>query len=106
MIHASIADAASLGRVVRLARKERGLSQRALAERCACSQRFISELERGKPTAEVGKAIHVLAILGVELFAETADVRNDAREAVDAVTRRVVSRIEKGTPPTSLSDYL
>ena len=106
MIYEDIADAASLGRVVRLARKERGWSQRALAEHCSCSQRFISELERGKPTAEVGKAIYVLAALGVVLHAETSGVRGNAREAVGMVTKRVASSIAKRTPPTSLSDYL
>lgn len=106
MIHESIADATAFGRAVRLARKERGLSQRALAEQCACSQRFISELERGKPTAEVGKAIHVLAVLGVRLYAETSDVRGNAREAVDMVTSRIAANLSKATSRATLSDYL
>ena len=106
MIYETIADAAAFGRAVRLARKERGLSQRALAEQCACSQRFISELERGKPTAEVGKAIHVLVVLGVRLHAETSCVQGNAREAVDVVTSRVAARLSKAALRTTLSDYL
>lgn len=106
MIHENITDAAAFGRAVRLARKERGLSQRALAERCGCSQRFISELERGKQTAELGKAIQVLAVLGMRLHVETSDVRGNARAAVDGVTKRVAANLSKTTPRVTLSDYL
>lgn len=106
MIHETITDSADLGRTVRLSRKARGLSQRALAEQCGCSQRFISELERGKQTAEVGKAIHVLAVLGITLYAETSDMRATASEAVDAVTKRVAKSLSGARPSVSLSNYL
>lgn len=106
MICETIKDAADLGRAVRLARRASGLSQRALAKQCGCSQRFISELERGKQTAEVGKAIHVLAHLDVALRAETSGARGGAGEAVGAVTRRVARGLAKDGPRVALSDYL
>lgn len=106
MIHETITGSVELGRVVRLSRKARGLSQRALAEQSGCSQRFISELERGKQTSEVGKAIHVLSVLGVTLYAETSDERASAGEAVEAVTRRVAKQLTAEKRRVSLSDYL
>lgn len=30
--------------------------------------RFLSELERGKETAEIGKAVHALQLLGLEVI--------------------------------------
>lgn len=106
MIHEIIANSADFGRAMRFSRKARGLSQRALAEQCGCSQRFISELERGKQTAELGKAIHVLAVLGVTLCAETTDARTTANEAVGVVTKRVAKSLSGARPHVSLSDYL
>lgn len=34
---------------------------------------FISQLENGKETAEIGKVINVLMTLGVDLYAEERD---------------------------------
>lgn len=47
------------------------------------SMRFLSELERGKKTAEIGKALHALRLLGLEV------VVLPRREAPPS-TRRVV----------------
>jgi hypothetical protein len=33
--------------------------------------RFLSELERGKPTVQLGMAIRVLALFGLDLHVET-----------------------------------
>ena len=102
-----LSDAASFGRVVRAERKELGLSQRELAQRCACSQRFISELERGKQTAELGKALGVLEELGLVVRVERRDPAAAGREAVDRLVERTVARLgrsERKRP--SLADYL
>lgn len=57
------------GAMVRQARRSRGLSQEALAELAAVGKRFVSDLERGKPTAELGKALKVSRALGITLAA-------------------------------------
>lgn len=102
-----ITSASQFGQAVRLARKERGLSQRALAQRCGCSQRFISELERGKPTAELGKALGVLGELGFSIRVEGRSVSHSGSEAVDRLRERVNSDLERAERRrTSLSDYL
>lgn len=60
-------ETATLGAFVRQQRKHRGLTQLDVAELVKVSDRFLRELEHGKPTAENGKVIDVLAVLGYGL---------------------------------------
>lgn len=60
-------SAKDVGAAVRAARREEGLTQRELAEACGCGTRFISELENGKPTIELGRAIRVLNTLSLDV---------------------------------------
>lgn len=57
----------SLGRAVRAIRKQLGLTQPELAMTAGTSLRFIVEVEKGKPTCQIGKVLTVLATLGVTL---------------------------------------
>lgn len=61
---------ADLGAVIRQARKRQGMTQAELCDLCGVSVTYLSELERGKATAELGKALHVAAMLGIDLTAE------------------------------------
>lgn len=56
-----------IGRIVRAARRAQGLRQDQLAGAANVGPRFLSELEAGKKTAQVGKVLAVLAALGCEL---------------------------------------
>lgn len=58
-------EAGDLGRWIRHARRNQALSTQAAADLCGVSRRFLSEVERGKPTAQVGKVLHVLTQLGL-----------------------------------------
>lgn len=60
-----------LGRAVREARRTQGLRQPDLAAAAGTSVRFIVELEKGKPTIQLGKALHVLQMLGLEVHLGT-----------------------------------
>lgn len=107
MAYAVIDNARSFGQAVRAARKEKGLSQRLLAEQCGCSQRFVSELERGKPTAELEKALALLAHLGLSLTADRRQPASDGRDAVEHLVGSVTERLERqARRTTSLADYL
>ncbi len=55
---------ADIGEIVRATRKDAGLRQYELAGVAGVGLRFIVDLEAGKPTAQVGKVLHVLAMLG------------------------------------------
>jgi y4mF family transcriptional regulator len=55
---------ADIGAIVRSTRKASGLRQDELAGAAGVGLRFIVDLEAGKPTAQIGKALQVLAALG------------------------------------------
>lgn len=65
-----IVDAKTLGGAIRSRRKELGYTQTFLAEFTGFSVTFISDLERGKPTAEIGKTIQLIQVLGMDLLVE------------------------------------
>jgi HTH-type transcriptional regulator/antitoxin HipB len=53
----------AFGSAVRRARKDQGLSQVELAARAGVGRPWLSELETGKRTAELGRALSVLSAL-------------------------------------------
>jgi HTH-type transcriptional regulator/antitoxin HipB len=58
-------------------RKSLEITQIDLAGASGLGPRFIGDLERGKPTCEIGKTLHVLNMLGIELQVIT---RTDTHE--------------------------
>ncbi len=56
-----------LSQFIRQQRKSIGLSQAELAGASGLGVRFIGDLERGKPTCELGKTLQALAMLGIEV---------------------------------------
>ena len=57
-------DSIELGRIVRQERKAQGLRQVELAAACGVGVRFIVDLEAGKPTLQLEKALLVVRTLG------------------------------------------
>jgi y4mF family transcriptional regulator len=57
----------SISRFIHDRRIARKMSQKALAELAGVGQRFVSELERGKPTVRVAEVDKVLAVFGKRL---------------------------------------
>lgn len=62
-----IVDAKSLGARVRSRRKDLGLTQIDLAGVARVTPRFVGELERGKPRAQLDGVLRILAALGLDL---------------------------------------
>ena len=58
---------ATIGATIRSTRKDLGVTQRDLALTSGTGLRFIIELEKGKETCEIGKALRVLHTLGIEM---------------------------------------
>ena len=56
-----------LGKTIREARRVAGLTQAQVAAAAGVGLRFLIELEAGKPTAQLGKTLAVLTILGCRL---------------------------------------
>lgn len=59
---------ADLGGAIRTERKKQGLTQTDLAEVCGVSLSFVSNLENGKTTTELGKTLKVIQTLGLNLM--------------------------------------
>lgn len=64
-----IEDATQFGAAVATARKALGLTQRELALAINGGERFIVDLEAGKPTAQLGKALAAARAAGLRLAA-------------------------------------
>ena len=62
-----IIDSKSLGEAIRIRRKELKYTQAYIT---GFSVSFISDLERGKATAEIGKAITIINLLGMDILVE------------------------------------
>ncbi len=56
-----------LGEIVKKTRKEQDLTQEHLAATTGIGVRFIRELERGKESCHIGKALTVVAMLGIDV---------------------------------------
>lgn len=59
---------AVLGEIIRAKRRADRLTQAEAAALCSVGTRFLSELEKGKSSAEVGKVLQVLQGLGLDCY--------------------------------------
>lgn len=62
------ATAADIGAAIRKKRKEDGLTLADAAALCGVGYRFLSDLENGKATVQMGKVLQVLTALGLDLY--------------------------------------
>lgn len=59
--------AQQIGELVKDTRKMIGVTQKGLALTSGTGLRFIIDLEKGKPTCQIGKVLTVLYTLGVDM---------------------------------------
>jgi len=64
-----IRTAQDFGQLIQKTRKASKVTQKELAAACGTGIRFIRELESGKPTCELEKALLVASMLGIQLEA-------------------------------------
>ena len=62
-----IIAASELGRTIKQVRQQSGLTQETLASVAGVGIRFVRELEAGKETCQLGKALHILQMLGIKV---------------------------------------
>jgi transcriptional regulator with XRE-family HTH domain len=67
-----ITDIGVLANVVRAARIAQGLTRDDLVNVTGLSPKFITHVEAGKPTAQIGKVFVLLSELGIMLRAQTS----------------------------------
>ena len=65
-----ITDSNSFGNSIRERRKSLGYTQAQISNVTGLSVSFLSDLERGKKTAELEKALYVANILGMDITLE------------------------------------
>lgn len=63
-----VRSAEDLGQVARTHRKNRNLTLETVSGLGNLSPRFLSEFERGKETAEIGKILKALQTIGLEVI--------------------------------------
>lgn len=66
--YGKIGSVAELGNLIRRKRKEIRRTQASIAGLAGVGARFMSELERGKATLELGRALQVLGRLGLDVW--------------------------------------
>ena len=59
----------NIGDLIRTARTAKDFSQQELADMAGVGRRFVSELDNGKPTLEIGRVLTVCQTLGIDLVA-------------------------------------
>ena len=62
-----VTDTTSLGEAIRNTRKRLKVSQKDLALASGTGLRFIIDLEKGKPTCQIGKILGLVRALGIKL---------------------------------------
>lgn len=72
-----IKTATDFGLLIRSRRHERALTQDELAARCGVARRFIIDLEAGKATCQLGKALLVAVELGIRLVDQEVSGSSD-----------------------------
>ncbi len=63
----TVAMATEIGLAVRKKRKKDGLTLAEAAALCGVGYRFMSDLENGKETVQIGKVLTVLTALGLDM---------------------------------------
>ena len=63
-----INDTSEFGKVLKKRRKELKYTQRDLSEFTGFSISYLSDLENGKQTTELGKAIYIANLLGIDVL--------------------------------------
>jgi transcriptional regulator with XRE-family HTH domain len=69
-ITTKVKDSYTLGQIIQQGRLEQGLSQRALAERLGVSQKWVWEMEQGKPGLLMDRLFKTLDSAGITLLTE------------------------------------
>ena len=65
--YGKVRNVGDIGGAIRAKRTAIGMRQEQLAALAGVGPRFLSEIENGKESAEVGKVLHVLRRLGLEV---------------------------------------
>lgn len=91
----ALRNAEQLGMTVRLKRKERGLSQNALAELLGVERKWVLRLEAGNPKAEIALVLRALELVGVRAFLREEEGTGNRPRAGASRLDEVFSRLQR-----------
>ena len=95
MKDSTLRNAEQLGMIIRLKRKEKGLSQNRLAELLGVERKWVLRLEAGNPKAELGLVLKTLSVLSLraslndEGGSPSREDRHASTSRLDEVFRRL-----------------
>ena len=69
-LRGEVRDSEALGRMLQQGRLLRGMTQRQLADQLGISQRYVWEMESGKPSIFTERLFEMMRATGVRLHAE------------------------------------
>ncbi len=69
-----ITNTTDLGNLIRTTRKNAKLTQAELAASSGIGERFIRELEKGKPSCQLAKALLVIQMLGIKVEVQSPPI--------------------------------
>ncbi len=85
MKHCTVGSVADIGQVVCAVRKTHGIRQDDLAGSAGVSHVYLRDLEYGKDTVQMGRALKVLEELGVRV---TVEIPDDVHERLAAMREK------------------
>jgi HTH-type transcriptional regulator/antitoxin HipB len=74
---ATVKDPKAIGSIIRELRKESHMTQAKAAAMCNVGARFLSDLENGKATIQLGKALKVLQAFGLRIILKKRTLTNE-----------------------------
>jgi HTH-type transcriptional regulator/antitoxin HipB len=92
-----IRTATELGAFIRERRTELGMDQMTLAQRAGTSRKWLIEVEKGKPGAEIGLVLRTLKALAVsiDLTADSAWAISDPDKLHPTNINRVLNNLKR-----------
>jgi y4mF family transcriptional regulator len=92
-----IGHASDIGRCVRSERRRLGFTQTQLCDAAQVSRRWLSDLEAGKATAEIGLVLRVMHALDLRLDVSPARSRPDQIDLDDILAAYAPKAAEDGS---------
>ena len=80
LIKTEISSVKDIGKILKKYRKSQNITQIQLSQIANVGNRFIIELEKGKPTIQLDKALHVLNKVGIKINLEYILVEKESNK--------------------------
>ncbi|MDO9435080.1 hypothetical protein [Hydrogenophaga sp.] len=100
-----VQTSAQIGAVLRMVRKLQGVRSDDLAGTAGVGPVFVIDMEKGKPTVQLGKVLQVLHEAGIQVNLEIPDAFADRPEGSSSAGLDLASAIEGAAARSDSSDW-